>query len=131
MAYLTGGSLLVVEADKAEAICADLAATLPVYAAAQWSLLEIQQRCPWLDEATAEAFIPQEMSLDAFGIMSYEKGCYPGQEIIARIHYRGQVKTPPAPGKQARPSSTFQRAAKIIARNGKKAGTVYHGGKDR
>ncbi|MGI9229693.1 MAG: YgfZ/GcvT domain-containing protein [Gammaproteobacteria bacterium] len=92
MAYLDGCSLLLSEVARAQTLREDLAATLAVYQQAQWTWMEIRQRCPWLDEATTETFIPQEMSLDEFGIMSFDKGCYPGQEIIARIHYRGEVK---------------------------------------
>jgi folate-binding protein YgfZ len=41
---------------------------------------------------TVEMFIPQMLNLDALGYISFKKGCYTGQEIIARAHYRGAVK---------------------------------------
>ena len=41
---------------------------------------------------TLEMFIPQMLNLDALGYISFKKGCYTGQEIIARAHYRGAVK---------------------------------------
>ena len=42
--------------------------------------------------ATTDMFIPQMINLDALGYISFKKGCYTGQEIIARAHYRGAVK---------------------------------------
>ena len=41
---------------------------------------------------TVEMFIPQMLNLDALGYINFKKGCYTGQEIIARAHYRGAVK---------------------------------------
>ena len=41
---------------------------------------------------TSEMFIPQMLNLDALGYISFKKGCYTGQEIVARAHYRGAVK---------------------------------------
>jgi folate-binding protein YgfZ len=42
--------------------------------------------------ATTDMFIPQMLNLDALGYISFKKGCYTGQEIVARAHYRGAVK---------------------------------------
>ncbi|VAW36662.1 tRNA-modifying protein YgfZ [hydrothermal vent metagenome] len=48
---------------------------------------------PWIDADNTEEFIPQHVNLDQHeNIMSFTKGCYPGQEIIARIKYLGSVK---------------------------------------
>jgi folate-binding protein YgfZ len=41
---------------------------------------------------TSDMFIPQMLNLDALGFISFKKGCYTGQEIVARAHYRGAVK---------------------------------------
>ena len=41
---------------------------------------------------TVEMFIPQMLNLDALGYINFKKGCYTGQEIVARAHYRGAVK---------------------------------------
>jgi folate-binding protein YgfZ len=52
-----------------------------------------QQGLPWIDTNNTELFIPQHVNLDLHeGIMSFSKGCYPGQEIIARIKYLGKIK---------------------------------------
>ncbi len=59
---------------------------------AQWSLYDIEAGLPWILETTSEQFLPQMLNLDFTDGLSYEKGCYPGQEVIARLHYRGQAK---------------------------------------
>lgn len=51
------------------------------------------QGLPWIDAINTEKFIPQHVNLDQKeNIMSFTKGCYPGQEIIARIKYLGKIK---------------------------------------
>jgi folate-binding protein YgfZ len=52
----------------------------------------IRQGIPLLHPETGGRFLPQELNLDKLGAVSYTKGCYPGQEIIARLRYRGEVK---------------------------------------
>lgn len=47
---------------------------------------------PWICQTTSELFIPQHVNLDQHNIIAFDKGCYPGQEIIARLHYIGKVK---------------------------------------
>lgn len=57
-----------------------------------WRLLEIRAGVPMVTAATQEAFIPQMLNFDELGGINYRKGCYTGQEIIARSHYRGKQK---------------------------------------
>jgi len=59
---------------------------------AHWRYLDIISGLPWLTIATSEAFIPQMLNLDKLGGISFNKGCYTGQEIIARTHYLGKAK---------------------------------------
>ena len=47
---------------------------------------------PQVYPETSEAFVAQMLNLDLLGGISFNKGCYTGQEIVARAHYRGQVK---------------------------------------
>jgi hypothetical protein len=54
--------------------------------------LAIEQGIPQVYLATSEAFVAQMLNLDVVGAISFEKGCYTGQEVIARAHYRGRVK---------------------------------------
>lgn len=60
--------------------------------AAVWDNLEIRAGIPDITAATQEAFVPQMVNLDALGGISFKKGCYTGQEIVARTHYLGKVK---------------------------------------
>lgn len=57
-----------------------------------WQQEDIDTGIPWLNPPTSGEFLPQELSLENIGALSYNKGCYPGQEIIARLHFRGRVK---------------------------------------
>ena len=52
----------------------------------------IRQGIPLLHPETSCRFLPQELNLDDLDAVSFTKGCYPGQEIIARLRYRGAVK---------------------------------------
>jgi folate-binding protein YgfZ len=61
----------------------------------RWNLLGIEAMQPEITAATAELFVPQMINWDRVkpgGGVSYSKGCYPGQEVVARAHYRGAVK---------------------------------------
>ncbi|MGR6034775.1 MAG: CAF17-like 4Fe-4S cluster assembly/insertion protein YgfZ [Candidatus Nitrosoglobus sp.] len=55
-----------------------------------WELLTIRAGIARVYPETQELFIPQQVNLELRGGVSFTKGCYPGQEIIARIHYRGK-----------------------------------------
>ncbi|HKQ23811.1 MAG TPA: folate-binding protein [Burkholderiales bacterium] len=57
-----------------------------------WNWLQIRAGIPWITAATREQFVPQMVALDSFGGVDFQKGCYPGQEIVARTHYLGEVK---------------------------------------
>jgi len=57
-----------------------------------WERLAIAAGEPEVYAATSEAFVAQMLNLDALDAIAFDKGCYTGQEIIARAHYRGRVK---------------------------------------
>jgi hypothetical protein len=57
-----------------------------------WRIAELSHGVAWLDSNTTEKFIPQMLNYDQIGAVSFSKGCYPGQEIVARAHYLGKVK---------------------------------------
>lgn len=61
----------------------------------RWRREEIMHGVTWLQEATSERFLPQMLGVDAIGAVSFAKGCYPGQEIIARTRYLGKLKRIP------------------------------------
>ncbi|XSG84465.1 MAG: YgfZ/GcvT domain-containing protein [Methylohalobius sp. ZOD2] len=60
--------------------------------ATDWQLQDIHAGLPTVTAATSEEFLPQMLNLDALGGIGFDKGCYTGQEVVARTHYRGQVK---------------------------------------
>lgn len=57
-----------------------------------WTGFDIAAGIPFIMPATQEEFVPQMVNLDLIGGLSYTKGCYPGQEIVARTHYLGKLK---------------------------------------
>ncbi|MEO6959697.1 MAG: folate-binding protein [Burkholderiaceae bacterium] len=60
--------------------------------AAQWHAADIAAGLPWITAARQDIFIPQTLNFDLIDGVSFSKGCYPGQEIVARSHYRGKIK---------------------------------------
>jgi tRNA-modifying protein YgfZ len=67
------------------------ARTTPV-GAGPWSWLDIMAGIPAILPGTVEEFVPQMTNLELVGGVSFTKGCYPGQEIVARMHYLGRLK---------------------------------------
>ncbi len=77
-------------------------------AAASWALADVRAGLPWIDGTTTGTLVAAALDLARLGAVSYDKGCYPGQEIVARLHFRGGNKRlpallvidgdPPAPG---------------------------------
>lgn len=67
------------------------AAQSPV-ATNEWELAEIRAGIPMIVKATAGEFVPQMVNLDLLGGISFTKGCYTGQEIVARTKYLGRIK---------------------------------------
>ncbi len=65
---------------------------LPALDAAAWAWLEVLSGVPRVTAATAEQFVPQMLNLELLGGVNFQKGCYPGQEIVARSQYRGTIK---------------------------------------
>lgn len=57
-----------------------------------WRRMQILRGVPWIDSAVSGQFVPQYFNWDLLGGVSFRKGCYVGQEIIARLHYLGNVK---------------------------------------
>jgi folate-binding protein YgfZ len=80
----------------------------PAYREREWRLAGIRAGLPQVYPETYETFVAQMLNLDLLGGINFEKGCYTGQEIIARTHFRGAIKRrmfrfecacpPPAPG---------------------------------
>jgi folate-binding protein YgfZ len=60
--------------------------------ATAWELADVRAGLPTVTAATSGEFVPQMVNLDLLGGVSFTKGCYPGQEIVARTRYLGRVK---------------------------------------
>lgn len=61
-------------------------------ALADWRRCDIADRLPWIDAATSGRFVPQALELERLDAIRFDKGCYPGQEVAARLHFRGGNK---------------------------------------
>jgi folate-binding protein YgfZ len=58
----------------------------------QWQALQIANGIARIEAATVEEFVPQLLNYDRTGHISFSKGCYTGQEVVARLHYLGKPK---------------------------------------
>jgi folate-binding protein YgfZ len=81
-----GGARALRIVPVAQAAAADAALT------AQWAQADLRHGLPRLPAAQAEQWTPQQLSLDRLRAYSVKKGCYPGQEIVARTHFLGKAK---------------------------------------
>lgn len=84
--------LLAVDASAAERVWRKLAALARPAGLAAWHWLEIIAGIPLVSSATQEEFIPQMINFELIDGVSFKKGCYPGQEIVARTQYLGKIK---------------------------------------
>jgi len=57
-----------------------------------WRLADVMSGWPWIEPATVEQFVPQMVNFELLGGVNFRKGCYPGQEVVARSQYRGTLK---------------------------------------
>ncbi|MDG3087143.1 tRNA-modifying protein YgfZ [Vibrio hannami] len=82
--------LLIIEEQEAESIVANFEGTLA--SEDLWDLYDIQAAIPRVTEAQQNVHIPQALNLHLVGGVSFSKGCYTGQETVARAKYRGTNK---------------------------------------
>lgn len=75
-----------------EALRSQLAAHIPNAEAEAWQRMDILAGVPTVLPQTSDHFVPQMANLDRLGGISFNKGCYTGQEIVARLHYLGNLK---------------------------------------
>ncbi|WP_092876167.1 tRNA-modifying protein YgfZ [Izhakiella capsodis] len=84
--------LLILPVQKAEEFQKMLGKEAQLNDSQQWLALDIEAGLPVLDAASSEQFIPQAVNLQALDAISFKKGCYTGQEMVARAKYRGANK---------------------------------------
>ncbi|TBU72052.1 folate-binding protein YgfZ [Pseudomonas daroniae] len=87
-----GRAELWAPAEQAEGIRLQLSEQLPQATLNDWLLAQIRAGIGQVTGATRELFIPQMINLQAVGGVSFKKGCYTGQEIVARMQYLGKLK---------------------------------------
>ena len=80
------------EKEWAEQIWSALSANIPTLTEQIWALSDIHAGIPHVTLATQEKFVPQMINYELIGGVNFKKGCYPGQEIVARTHYLGKQK---------------------------------------
>jgi len=100
--------LLAGPRDQAPALWTAARAALPGGPGEIWRWLEVLSGLPRVVPGTWEHFVPQMVNLELVGGVNFKKGCYPGQEVVARSQYLGKLKrrmhlgrvagAPPAPG---------------------------------
>ena len=59
---------------------------------AAWRWLEVESAVAVIEVATVDQFVPQMLNFELIGAVNFQKGCYPGQEVVARSQYRGTAK---------------------------------------
>ena len=103
-----------------------LSRSIPRTGSWAWASLDITQGRPTIFPETSEQFVPQNVNMDIIGAVSFNKGCYPGQEIVARMHYLGKLKTrmicagvdsperPPLPGDKLYTSTREQSIGMLV-----------------
>ena len=84
--------LVIGELATATAIWQELATNFKISGPGVWHWSDIQAGLPSIWSQTVEEFVPQMVNLELIGGVSFKKGCYPGQEIVARMHYLGKPK---------------------------------------
>ncbi|WP_455915701.1 tRNA-modifying protein YgfZ [Pantoea agglomerans] len=84
--------LLVTSRKKADAVRKGLEGEAQLNDSTQWLALNIEAGLPVIDAETSAQFIPQATNLQALDAISFKKGCYTGQEMVARAKFRGANK---------------------------------------
>ncbi|NJN39660.1 MAG: folate-binding protein YgfZ [Gammaproteobacteria bacterium] len=84
--------LVATPAEHAPALWQRLTETLAPVGTAAWQWLDIVAGVPHVTAPTQDRFVPQMANLELIGGVDFRKGCYTGQEVIARSQYRGKVK---------------------------------------
>ncbi len=84
--------VLAIVPERAAAVWQTLRQTATPVGAPVWDWLRLNAGIPMIVAATQEQFVPQMVNLEVIGGVSFQKGCYPGQEIVARSQYLGKLK---------------------------------------
>jgi folate-binding protein YgfZ len=86
--WLVGGAVAD-DALAASGLGSSTASEIPLD---DWRWLEVRSGVPTIEASTVDQFVPQMLNLELLGGVDFQKGCYPGQEVVARSQYRGTIK---------------------------------------
>ena len=124
--HLQTRDLIICRLETAIAFCEQqLAQGAAFQESMYWQYCDINQGIAWLTLETSQQFIAQMLNVDKLGGISFTKGCYTGQEIIARTHYLGKVKRQLALAKVAL-SHAINPLASITNKAGQHSATVLN-----
>jgi len=127
LVYLAGEQPRYIIIDEQSAISAiSKKLALPVYKQAIWDLLEITQGFPVLSAQSSGQYVPQMLNLQAINGISFTKGCYLGQETVARMQYLGKNKRAlfSLATKLEQPLQVEEIIEKQLGENWRKAGDI-------
>ena len=108
------------------------APSLPPFDLDAWRWLEVQSGLPTIQAETVDRFVPQMLNYELVGGVDFQKGCYPGQEIVARSQYRGTIKrrmfrfdvdAPAGPGDEVFHSADAGQPAGMVVNAAPRPGT--------
>ena len=116
--------LIYGDREAVDSLARKAASACPPVDASWWTLLNIETGLPWIDHAVSELLLPQMLNLDQIGGLDFNKGCYPGQEVIARLHYRGEVKQRLHYGRST--ATELAPGAALYTNSGERAGHIIN-----
>lgn len=87
-----GRQLVAVPTEEAVSLWQGLPADLPRVGDAAWAVLDIRSGMASITPATSDLFLPQMLHFQLFEGLNFNKGCYTGQEVVARAWFRGKIK---------------------------------------
>ncbi|AQA18464.1 hypothetical protein BST95_09680 [Halioglobus japonicus] len=95
-----------------------------------WNGAQIRAGIGRVEDTTSEMFLPQDLNYDVTSHVNFSKGCYTGQEIVARLHYRGKAKRRAYPTVAATTEQPAAGVALYAAGKSQSVGTVVNSGRD-
>lgn len=118
--------LLITDVATAESLTEKLRGEAALNNSQQWLALDIEAGIPVIDSANSGQFIPQATNLQALGGISFKKGCYSGQEMVARAKFRGANKRAlwSLAGKASRVPEAGEDLELKMGENWRRTGTV-------
>jgi folate-binding protein YgfZ len=129
-------ALLLVPRTRLAGLWSSLTATLRPLSSEHWRWSEVASGIPRITAATSELFVPQMVNFDLVGGVSFKKGCYPGQEVVARSHYLGKLKRRmflgslppgrmPQPGEDVESSESAEPCGQVVLASVAPGGDVW------